>query len=205
MARRGWAIVAGLVALGALSACGDDEESELPPRPPVVRRPSVPQVAIGGRSAGPEAGGARLPGNDNSGVIRGGDPRMPPTVRGYDTSIDIPGATLPALPGDPPERNTPRGQPGATLPALPEDRFGGDAIPASPSVRGDNREREMLTGILSAHARMLANAETCAESATDADLVAVCRYLAEARRGELEWLSSWLGERLEGGSTGTGR
>ena len=205
MARRRWAIAAGLVALVGLGGCGDDGESELPPRAPQVRRPGVPHVAIGVRSPGAWEGGGRLPGDDvgrgDGGRILGGDPRRPP-VRATDMVVDIPGATLPALPGEPPERFTRRGHPGTTLPALPADRIGGDATPVSPSVRGDDRERAFLAGILSAHTRMLADAEACAESATDADLVAVCRYLAEARRGEMEWLLPWLGERVEAGSTG---
>ncbi|MDI3282205.1 hypothetical protein [Polyangium sp. 15x6] len=154
-----------------------------------------------GRSAGAGERGERLPGNgagngnDDSGVILSPPPRGTP-------GVGIPGATLPALPGDPPERHPRRGHPGTTLPVLPQDTFGGAAIPATPIARGDGSERDMLQGILNAHASMLAEAEACAESATEPDVVAVCRYLAESRRGEMEWLSSWLGERLGGGSPG---
>jgi hypothetical protein len=206
MARSGWVIAAGLFALGALGACGDDGASDLPARSfdeSEARRAGVPQLPVRGRAAGGDGGG-RLAGNGDgvdSGVIVGGDPRLP-LPRGADTGAGIPGATLPDLPGDPPERHTRRGLPGATFPALPQDTVGGGAIPVSPLLRGDDREREMLTGMLEDHARTLIEAQSCAEGATDADVVAFCRYIAEARRGEMEWLSSWLGERWGGDSPG---
>jgi hypothetical protein len=197
MARKGWIVAAGLLALGALGACADDEESELPPRSPSSSRPGVPIGAIAGRSPGGAARGDRPAGLCDNGGPLGGDPRLPP-VDGTSTGARIPGATLPSLPGDPSDRDPRRPFPGATLPALPGDEFDGNVAPAAPWPRGENLERDLLTRMMNDHARSLADAEACAESATDADVVAFCRYLAESRRGEMEWLSSWLGARLEG-------